>query len=168
MQKAMSRFSTWVLIISSLLVGYMLMIWPLFAVLQPFRPQWALVIVLFWVYLKPDYVGVIFACITGLVLDLLLGTPLGTYGLLFTLFTYLLSIWMVHFRFCSISRQAFVIGLFVFVSILLRVWLMSMAKLPSVSLWYLVSAASSALVWPLLCFIFKMELNRLQLVDSWT
>ncbi|OGT51038.1 MAG: rod shape-determining protein MreD [Gammaproteobacteria bacterium RIFCSPHIGHO2_12_FULL_41_15] len=154
-------------VICSLLLAYMLMIWPLFRVLQPLRPQWLLVIVLFWIYLRPTFFGVFFACFLGILLDLLSGAVLGVNGLLFSLASYLLLMWLPHFRFCSIRRQSLVIGGIVLAITGFHMWLQALSGQPRLPAIYLLSALTSALVWPCFFFVFKTELNRLQLIDSW-
>lgn len=55
-----------------------------------FRPQWILSTMLFWIIVAPEQCGVGFAWIVGLVMDLLLGTPIGQQSLIFVFLAYLL------------------------------------------------------------------------------
>lgn len=155
------------MVIATLLLAMMAMAWPLYSGLQLLRPQALLVAVLFWIYMRPQLFGLLFACFMGLVLDLLVGTSLGMHGLLFSLASYALLVWMPHFRFCSRGRQAIVIGGLVLATQAFHLFLQLLAHQPHASVLSLLGALPSGLLWLLLCAVFKIELNRLQLVDSW-
>lgn len=54
------------------------------------RPQWILAVLLFWIIAAPEQCGVGFAWVIGLIMDLMMGTPIGQQSLIFVFLAYLL------------------------------------------------------------------------------
>ncbi len=72
----------------SFLVGMILLILPLPAWASWWRPSWVFLILVYWMLAMPYRVGVGAAWLVGLIVDLLLGTPLGMHAFVFTLLGY--------------------------------------------------------------------------------
>ncbi len=89
------RHATWVVVLC-LLVAMALTIWPLPAAVEPFRPEWTLLVLIYWVMALPTRFNVGVAFLAGLLLDVLTGTLLGQHALAFTIIAFLVS--MIHLR----------------------------------------------------------------------
>lgn len=68
------------LIVMSFIVALFLTILPLPLWAAWFRPEWSLLVFLYWCYKKPDCVGVFTAFILGLCIDCLYGSALGVHS----------------------------------------------------------------------------------------
>src|SRR5690606_24876211 len=82
--RAMSRqHKAWLLpvsVVAALLLGLL----PLPAWMQPFRPYWLALVLVYWLIETPDRTGIGFAFIVGLAADLAFGTLLGEQALRLT------------------------------------------------------------------------------------
>lgn len=67
------RWPVWLLLVVALIAQIL----PLPEALQPFRPPWALLVIVYWVLMWPGRVGIFTAFLVGLVLDVAHGTLLG-------------------------------------------------------------------------------------------
>lgn len=76
-------------IILTLAVALMLVVVPLPEWAQPYRPQWTLMVLTYWVMALPQRVGVIGGWTTGLFVDAVTGTLLGQHALSYALGSYL-------------------------------------------------------------------------------
>ncbi|AMO39816.1 MULTISPECIES: rod shape-determining protein MreD [Acinetobacter] len=76
-------------IILSVIVGSVLMVYPLSYDISGWRPLFMLMIMLFWVVCQPTWCGVWFAFGMGIFTDLLLDAPLGLNALSFVIVTFL-------------------------------------------------------------------------------
>lgn len=77
----------WMIIIS-IIMGSMLMVYPLAYEVSGWRPAFMLLIMLFWILYQPVWCGIWFAFAMGIFTDLLLDAPLGLNALSFVLITF--------------------------------------------------------------------------------
>lgn len=75
-------------IVLSIVIGSVLMVYPLSYDISGWRPLIMLMIMLFWVLCQPTWCGVWFAFALGIFTDLLLDAPLGLNALSFVLITF--------------------------------------------------------------------------------
>jgi rod shape-determining protein MreD len=68
-------------VLITLLVAFMLMITPLPAAAEPFRPDWIALVLVFWAMTVPRSYSVGIAWLVGIVLDVAQGTLLGQHAL---------------------------------------------------------------------------------------
>jgi len=69
----------WVILLS-IVAALMLTIWPLPAAVEPFRPDWTALVLIYWVMAMPHRVNVGTAWCAGLALDVLTGSLLGQHA----------------------------------------------------------------------------------------
>lgn len=74
------RVSPFWAIVVSILVAMLFSVMPVAEPLLLWRPDWVLLVVVFWVMHAPSYIGIWMALIIGLLLDVLLATPLAFHG----------------------------------------------------------------------------------------
>ncbi|WP_445116285.1 rod shape-determining protein MreD [Acinetobacter sp. WZC-1] len=75
-------------IVVSIIIGSILMVYPLSYSVAGWRPLFMMLITLFWVLCQPSWCGVWFAFSIGLFTDLLLDAPLGLNALSYVLITF--------------------------------------------------------------------------------
>lgn len=145
----------WIIALS-VLVGLLLssLSWPRFMVWLV--PEWMLMIVLYWVLALPDRLGVVFAFFTGVLMDVLIGYPLGIQGGLFAVVAYIGLSWHKRIRNYQPVQQAGLIFLIFILFLVLKQVLWGFLGRPIfMHPWFLLPAFSSALFWPLVYFTLR-------------
>lgn len=106
----MSRqHNAWLLPLS-LVVALLLGLLPLPGWLQPFRPYWLALVLVYWIIEAPDRVGLGFAFLLGLVADLAFGTLLGEQALRLTVMAFIVQRFRAQLRFFPLSQQALAVA----------------------------------------------------------
>ncbi|QJD70387.1 rod shape-determining protein MreD [Marinobacterium sp. LSUCC0821] len=132
---------------------------PLHPSLQWFRPDWPLLVLLFWVLWAPNRVGLITAFLVGLLLDLIRGGLLGQTALTLTILTFVAQLLYQRVRVFPLLQQSIVVGLLVSLNQLFYFGMQGLFGNTGDSLMFLVPALTSAIVWPL-HFMLMRKLAR--------
>ena len=106
----MSRHhNAWLLpvsVVAALLLGLL----PLPPWMQPFRPYWLALVLVYWLIEAPDRVGIGFAFLLGVVADLAFGTLLGEQALRLTVMAFIVQRFRAQLRFFPLSQQALAVA----------------------------------------------------------
>ncbi|MGD9660453.1 MAG: rod shape-determining protein MreD [Porticoccaceae bacterium] len=81
-----------IVFILSLLIAYSLYFYPLRGEMTYWRPMFVFLVVIFWLQAEPHVLGVGFAWLAGLALDVLSGGALGQHALAMAVIAYLLQL----------------------------------------------------------------------------
>lgn len=100
---------SWWLILASVAAGLVLAVVPLPKAIDPFRPDWLLLFVVYWSLRAPRACGLAFATTCGLALDVVKGTTLGQYALGFLLIGFLTHRIQLRMRNFPVAHQAFTV-----------------------------------------------------------
>ena len=138
------------LMIISLLIGIILTVMPLPHDINWLRPQWIFLILLFWVMRSPEYCGIGVAWIVGLLMDCLMGTPLGQHALAYAFLIYIVL--KFHAPFSNLPRwqQMGLILFFSIANLLLQKIILSLTGTAISGVHYWLPAILSALFWPMI------------------
>jgi rod shape-determining protein MreD len=147
----------------SLLAGFILTIMPLPEWANTFRPQWVVLILIFWCMTLPERIGVGVGWTTGFLLDVLTGTLLGQHALGFSVVAYLMLRLHQRVRVIPLRQQVFTIFILLLVERLLALWSTGAANYPTPSLWYWVTPLVSTLLWPWIYIILRDISHRFNL-----
>lgn len=113
-----------------------------------FRPDWVLIVLLYWSLALPNRVNVITAWVMGLILDVLLGSILGVHAAAMALSVYIAAVNFQKIRNFSLWQQALIIGVLAALYHLLVFWMQRLLTdvvfLPS----YLYPVITSIILWP--------------------
>ena len=112
------------------------------------RPQWVLLVLIYWVIALPHRIGILVAWTAGLLVDILLGSLLGQHGIAFIVVAYIASSLYQRLRMFAVWQQGLIVFATIGLSQLINLWIENIAGLSTWSLWYLLPAFVSALVWP--------------------
>ena len=141
-------------------IALLLTIAPLPQVLSAARPDWMLLLVIYWILNAPMLAGLAYAWICGLMMDALVGTLLGEHALAFVLVAAATHRFQLRMRIFPVLHQAAGVLLLV----LLYHWLLyvisGMAGDHVTSWLRWLPALVSALFWPLLVSVLD-TVNRL-------
>lgn len=106
----MSRqHNAWLLPLS-LLAAILLGLLPLPGWMQPFRPYWLALALVYWIIEAPDRVGLGFAFLLGVVADLTFGSLLGEQALRLTVMAFIVQRFRAQLRFFPLSQQALAVA----------------------------------------------------------
>ncbi|WAJ69980.1 rod shape-determining protein MreD [Catenovulum adriaticum] len=99
------------LIAFTLFISFILAITPLPSIIEAFRPDWLLVVLIYWCIALPHKVNVGTGWICGFILDILLGSVLGSHAVMLALVAYICSTNYLTIRNFSAVQQVLIIGL---------------------------------------------------------
>jgi rod shape-determining protein MreD len=110
-------------IIVSVIIASVLIVYPLSYDASGWRPEYMLLVVMFWVLCQPTWCGVWFAFAMGMFLDLLVGSPLGLNALSFVIITFVTRFLIREKRILTFLHIWIIVSLSSVVHLLLQ-WLM--------------------------------------------
>jgi len=112
------------------------------------RPQWTAVVVFFWVLHFPNRLGLIWAWVLGVLLDVLQADPLGLNALSLATITYITWKLYERLRMYTVLQQCVVVFLLTAAAELFRSLVHVLWLDRDFSLLFVSGALMSALVWP--------------------
>lgn len=149
----------YLIIAITLLVAMGLQIMPLPDSVQIFRPNWVLLVLIYWSMALPNTVRLLIAFVSGLIVDILLGTLIGQHALAFVVVVYMNLFFNLRIRVLSLPRQASYVFLLLLISQFLIIWVEGlMGSNPPLSAYYL-PAITGMLIWPW-AFIILRDIRR--------
>jgi rod shape-determining protein MreD len=147
------------IIVASFVVALILTVLPLPSWLDPVRPEWVALVLIYWCMALPNRVGVGFAWIIGLLLDVLRGGLLGQHALSLAIVAYITLQIYQRLRLFPLWQQAVSVVVLITLHLLLQVWIKGISG-EAVQAWtFLIPALSSMLLWPIL-FLGLRNLRR--------
>lgn len=132
----------------SFLVALVLSVYPLPMDMRWWRPEFVLVVAIYWIFFMPLTVSFTLLCILGLFQDLLEGVPFGQHSLALVIVAYICILSYQRVRNFSIWRQSGWIFVLVGIAQLTDNWVQGMAGRPLSGIQFLYPALTSALLWP--------------------
>ena len=102
------------LILFSLFLGLIFDAFPMYSSLNEVKPTILLLTLIYWNIALPDRVGITISLLFGLLMDLLEGTFLGIYPLVFVISSFLSQRFFYQFRVRKIWQQSLIIFLLAF------------------------------------------------------
>jgi rod shape-determining protein MreD len=133
-----------VYIVLTLLCAMVLQLLPLPTVMELSRPEFVLMVLIYWSMALPNRIGVSAAWITGLFVDVLLGTPLGINALAYSLIVYVIARFYLQLRQYPYWQQALIIFALVLLAKLVNLVMNTHVE----GVYLLLPAIISAALWP--------------------
>ncbi len=144
----------WLIFLSIFLALVMALV-PLPISFEPFRPDWVLLVLMYWSLAVPHRINIGTAWLTGLLMDLAIAAPLGIHSLAYSITIYITASNYQKIRNFSVWQQALIIGLFLAFYHLLEFWLsyflMDIYFLPQ----YLWPVFTGCLCWPWIFLLLR-------------
>lgn len=160
------NYTPYGLIIISLFVALLLQILPMPTWCEWFRPDWVVLVVLYWVLTLPDRINVGVAWLIGLLLDGLNGTLLGEHAFALTAIAFLMSNWYRQVKNFPLWQSALVVGMLITIYKVLIWIIQGLIGQPPTSFEYLFSILTSMLLWPWVQAILTVKQTRVRLRTS--
>ncbi|MEH6357362.1 MAG: rod shape-determining protein MreD [Pseudomonadales bacterium] len=139
----------------SFLVALMLSALPLPEDMQLWRPEWVLLVLLYWIVALPTRVGLGTAWVMGILLDVLEGSLLGLNALALTIVAYVMILVYQRVRMFSWVQQVLFVFALVALNQFIAHWVKGILGGSSQSLMFLVPALVSAVLWPVLFMLLR-------------
>jgi rod shape-determining protein MreD len=147
------------LIVASIGVAMMLRIAAESLVLAAINPDWVLMFILYWNMAAPSRVGIGFAWVTGLFIDVLTGRLLGQHALAYAVVAYLCIRLHRQLRNHTLLQQSLIILLLLLIDQLLIFWTQNLKQTDGIDWLYWVAPFSGALLWPIV-FVGLRHIRR--------
>ena len=156
------RLSLWCFI-GTLVFALLLMLVPLPGVLEPFKPYWPALVLLYWALESEDRVTLGLAFMVGLGADLLNGVVLGEQALRLCALVFIALRFRSRLRFFPMWQQALAVLALLLNDriLLLLVRVLAGASLPPASWW--ISPFVGAALWPFLFLLLDDLRARLRI-----
>ncbi len=119
------------------------------------RPEWVVLVLIYWVIALPSRVGILVAWSVGLIVDVLLGSLLGQHGIAFIIVAYIASSLYQRLRMFSLWQQSMIVFAIVGLNQLINFWIESIVGIGDWNMWYLLASVISALLWPSVFFLLR-------------
>lgn len=139
----------------SILIALVLQIVPLPSQVDVYRPDWVLVVLAYWSMALPHRVNVGVAFLTGVAMDVLVGTTLGIHSLGLSLSVYILAANYQRLRNYSVWQQAIIIGLMSSLYHLMTFWVQHLLTDIYFQVDYLWPVLTSMVLWPWVFWLLR-------------
>lgn len=143
------------LIAFTLLITLILSIVPMPILIKAYRPDWTLLVLLYWTIALPHRVNVGVAWFCGFLLDILLGTVLGVHALSCAAVIYIAGLNYQSIRNFSMVQQSLSVGLLLALHHLLVYWLSYFLSSTYFLPEYIYPVAPGILLWPWIFYILR-------------
>ncbi len=152
------------IILLSFVGAFMLSIIDLPIWAEEIRPQWVVLVLIYWSMALPQRVSVGFGWMIGLLLDVTNSTILGQNALALALVAFLTSHLHLRLRVFPFWQQAIVVFVFVIIYNLIVLWIRGISG-SAPNIWLIITPSfTSAIFWPLV-FIFLRRIRRIYRVN---
>ena len=135
-------------ILLTFFVAYVLAVLPLPQWLLWGRPEWLALVLIYWTIALPARVGVVTGLLLGVGLDVLEGAVLGQNAFALVVVALLSVILYQRLRVYSLWQQAGVVFVLIGINQLICQWVQNLQGVGARSLFFMLPAVSSALLWP--------------------
>ncbi|MRI32260.1 rod shape-determining protein MreD [Endozoicomonas sp. OPT23] len=140
---------------ASIAVALLLSILPLPDWVSISRPAWVAMVVMYWIMALPERFGLFFAFVSGLMMDVFMGTGFGHNSLGLLVVAAVVLALHRRLRMFPWWQQAFMAFVIIGLYQLVNLWIKSALGRTPPSLWYLMPALTSAAFWPWLSLMLR-------------
>lgn len=156
MHIANGRWVVWL----SLLGAMLLQIMPLPDIVEAWRPDWLLLVIIYWAMALPHRYNILSAWVLGVILDILLGAHLGVRALSMSLVVYVVVLHFQRLRNFPMWQQALMIASLVCLHHLVVFWAQFVVSTVSFDESLFLPAFSGLIIWPWIFWMLR-RLRRL-------
>ncbi|MET1254747.1 rod shape-determining protein MreD [Aliikangiella maris] len=146
-------------ILFTFVIAMLLDVMPLPEVIAMFRPEWVVMVFIYWVMAIPNRLGVLTGWVIGLIMDVLQGSLFGINALSMALVAFLIQMLYHRLRLFPPWKQAFNITVIVGIHRLVVINLNGLVEQVSGDFTYWLPLISVALFWPWI-FILLRDIRR--------
>ncbi len=140
-------FAYWV-ILATFFLALVLSLLPLPTWLAWGRPEWVALVLIYWVIALPQRVGIFTALLLGVMLDVAEGAVMGQNAFALVAVALLGLLLYQRLRLFSLWQQSAVVFVLIGINQMICQWVQNLEGAGAQSLFFLLPAVSSALLWP--------------------
>ena len=144
-----------VIILLTLLIAIMASIMPLPLSVDAFRPDWVLIVLVYWCMALPGRVNIITAWVMGFLLDVLLGSVLGVHAAAMAIAVFIVAENFQKIRNFSIWQQSLIMGVLAALYHLVVFWLQRFLIDVSFLTSYLYPVITTIVLWPWIFYLLR-------------
>ncbi|MCI2282848.1 rod shape-determining protein MreD [Colwellia sp. MSW7] len=144
-----------VMILLTLLIAVMASIMPLPLSVDAFRPDWVLIVLIYWCMALPGRVNIITAWVMGFLMDVLLGSVLGVHAAAMAISVFIVVENYQKIRNFSIWQQALITGVLSALYHLIVFWLQRFLIDASFISSYLYPVITTVVLWPWVFYLLR-------------
>lgn len=144
-----------IIVLFTLLIALMASIMPLPLSVDVFRPDWVLIVLIYWTMALPSRVNIITAWVMGFLLDVLLGSVLGVHAAAMAIAIYIVAENFQKIRNFSISQQALITGVLAALYHLVVFWSQRFLIDVTFLMSYLYPVITSIILWPWMFLLLR-------------
>lgn len=144
-----------VMILLTLLIAVMASIMPLPLSVDAFRPDWVLIVLIYWCMALPGRVNIITAWIMGFLMDVLLGSVLGVHAAAMAISVFIVVENYQKIRNFSILQQALITGVLSALYHLIVFWLQRFLIDAFFISSYLYPVITTVVLWPWVFYLLR-------------
>ncbi len=144
-----------IIILLTLLIALMASIMPLPLSVDAFRPDWVLIVLIYWCMALPGRINIITAWVMGFLLDVLLGSVLGVHATAMAISVYIVAESFQKIRNFSIWQQALITGVLAALYHLVVFWLQRFLIDVTFLTSYLYPVITTIVLWPWVFYLLR-------------
>lgn len=144
-----------VMILLTLLIAVLASIMPLPLSVDAFRPDWVLIVLIYWCMALPGRVNIITAWIMGFLMDVLLGSVLGVHAAAMAISVFIVVGNYQKIRNFSIWQQALITGVLSALYHLIVFWLQRFLIDATFISSYLYPVVTTVVLWPWVFYLLR-------------
>lgn len=123
-------------------------------------PSWVALVVFYWAIALPEFFGITLAWIVGLLMDALLGAPLGAHALALVLVAFIAARAYVKLRMASVWQQALTVAVALALYAFALFWIGGLTDFETRPLARFVPVAVSVALWPIVFSLLRALRRR--------
>ncbi|MDJ0778641.1 MAG: rod shape-determining protein MreD [Gammaproteobacteria bacterium] len=143
----------------SLLLALVLMILPLPEWVEIYRPNWVALVLIYWSMALPKRVGLWFAFLTGIVVDVSQGTLFGQHTLALVVIIFINMNFYQRIRVLTMPQQAIYVFALLLINQVLVAWVEGIMGRPTPILTFFGAPFIGTLIWPWV-FVLLRDIRR--------
>lgn len=144
-----------IMIVFTLLLGLMLTIMPMPLTINAFRPNWILLVMVYWSMALPSKVNIYTAWFLGVIIDILLGSVLGVHAAAMAIIIYISAENYQKIRNFSLWQQSLIVGILAALYNLLTFWMEHFLTQVPFLISYLYPVITTIIAWPWVFLILR-------------
>lgn len=153
------RLTLYLVILATFVMALLMTVYPLPLAWRWWRPEFVLIVAIYWIFVLPLHTSLIGLCALGLFQDVLEGAPFGQHGLALVIVAYVCMLSYQRVRNYSLWQQSCWVFVLIGIAQLTDNWVQAISGRPVSGLEFLLPAFASACFWPL-CYMGLEYLRR--------
>ena len=151
----MNNSSMFFTIILTFIIAMILMLMPLPDWAQAYRPEWLMLVLIYWCMALPNKVGIGIAWILGLCVDVIQGALLGQHAIGFAITAYIAIRFHQRVRNYPLHQQSLFVGMILLPYMSISLWILGILGEDPKSWLYWAPVVTSVLIWPWIYLVMR-------------